>query len=77
MDAKNRIEIAKVRIEKAKNAKLVAETQKAGAEKEVKAVIEKMAELGVTPDTIAEEIAKLQAEVEANLSKVEQLIPTV
>lgn len=77
MDAKNRIEIAKVRIEKAKNAKLVAETQKAGAEKEVKAVIEKMAELGVTPDTIAEEIAKLQAEVEANLTKVEQLIPTV
>lgn len=77
MDAKNRIEIAKVRIEKAKKAQTVAETQKAAAEKQQAEVVEQMAALGVTPDTINQEIGRLEAQVDSDLTKVEGLIPNV
>lgn len=77
MDIKQRIEIAKANLRKAEQAKTVAETQKAAAEKQLQDVIAQMAELGVTPETIHEEIEKLQAQLESDLTKVESLMPKV
>lgn len=77
MDIKTRIEQAKQRIERAKRAQAVAETQLQAAEQQKKDVTAKMAELGVTPETVADEIAKLEAKIAADLDKVEALIPAV
>ncbi|MEK4879364.1 hypothetical protein [Paenibacillus sp. FSL R5-0908] len=77
MDIKTRIEQAKSRIEKAKRAQAVAETQLQAAEQQKQEVTVKMTELGVTPETIAGEIAKLEAKIAADLDKVESLIPAV
>lgn len=77
MDVKQRIETAKIRIEKAKRAQTVAETEKAAAEKQQAEVIARMAELGVTPETAAAEIAALESKIDADLTKVESLIPAV
>jgi len=75
MDIKNRIEVAKINLRKAEQAKTVKETQKAAAEKQREEVIAKMAQEGVTPETVGEEIAKLEAEIAENLTKIENLIP--
>lgn len=75
MEIKNRIEIAKVNLRKAENAKVQAETQLEAARKQQEEVVVKMQEAGVTPETIAEEIKKLEGQVEEGLAKVEQLIP--
>lgn len=77
MEIKNRIEIAKVNLRKAENAKVQAETQLEAARKQQEEVVVKMQEAGVTPETIAEEIKKLEGQVEEGLAKVEQLIPKV
>jgi uncharacterized protein YjiS (DUF1127 family) len=76
-DHKVRIETAKIRIEKAKRAQTVAETEKKAAEKQQAEVTQQLADLGVTPETAAAEIAKLDSTVDANLTKVEGLIPNV
>lgn len=75
MDIKNRIEVAKINLKKAENAKTIKETQKAAAEKQRDEVIEKMAAEGVTPETVADEVARLEAEIQEGLTKVEGLIP--
>lgn len=75
MDIKNRIEVAKINLKKAENAKTVKETQKAAAEKQRDEVITKMAAEGVTPETVATEIAALESEIQEGLTKVEGLIP--
>lgn len=75
MDIKNRIEIAKVNLRKAENAKVQAETQLEAARKQQEEVVAKMQEAGVTPETITQEIGKLETQIEESLSKVEQLIP--
>ncbi|AYP68404.1 hypothetical protein HWB91_gp34 [Bacillus phage vB_BboS-125] len=77
METKNRIEIAKVNLRKAENAKVQAETQLEAARKQQEEVVQKMEAAGVTPDTITEEIKKLEGQVEEGLNKVEQLIPRV
>lgn len=77
MDIKSRIEVAKINLRKAENAKVQAETQKAAAEKQLAEVIEQMAAEGVTPDTIQQEIAKLENQVVTDLGRVEALIPQV
>ncbi|TVX92251.1 hypothetical protein [Paenibacillus agilis] len=77
MDVKARIEQARARIEHAKRAQTVAETQLQAAEQQKEEATVKMLELGVTPETIADEIAKLEAQIAASLDKVETLIPAV
>lgn len=77
MEIKNRIELAKLNLQKAEKAKTIAETQKTAAEQQIEEVKVQMAAEGVTPETINEEIAKLEAQVEADVTKVEGLIPTV
>ncbi|WP_433958583.1 hypothetical protein [Cytobacillus horneckiae] len=76
LEIKNRIEAAKANLRKAENAKTVAETQKATAEQSLEEVKAKMTEAGVTPETIQDEISKLEEKLQADLSKVERLIPT-
>jgi chromosome segregation ATPase len=76
LEIKNRIENAKGNLRRAENAKTVAETQKANAEAQLEEVRAKMAEAGVTPETINEEIVRLEEKLNADLSKVERLIPT-
>lgn len=77
MEIKNRIEIAKVNLRKAETAKVQAETQLEAAKKQQEEVVAKMEAAGVKPETIQEEIKKLEAQVEEGLNKVEQLIPRV
>lgn len=77
MEIKNRIEIAKVNLRKAENAKIQAETQKSAAEKSLQEVVTKMAENGVTPETIDTEIKKLEDQINKDLETIESLIPEV
>lgn len=77
MDIKIRIENAKQNLRKAEQARTVAETQKAEAEKQRAEIEAKMLEEGVTPDTIAAEISRLETEIEQTLTTVEGLIPQV
>ena len=77
MDIKQRIEMAKINLKKAEQARTVAETQKAEAEKQRDEVRAKMLEEGVTPDTIGAEIAKLETAIQETLTTVESLIPRV
>ena len=77
METKQRIELAKANLRKAEQAKTIAETQKAAAEKQRDEVAAEMAQENVTPETIVAEIAKLQTQVDADLTKVEELIPKV
>jgi len=77
MDIKNRIEVAKINLKRAENSKTIKETQKAAAEKQRDDVVAKMAQEGVTPDVIAEEIAGLETAIQEGLTKIEGLIPKV
>lgn len=77
MEIKNRIEVAKANLRKAENAKTVAETEKVQAEKQLKEVEEKMEAEGVTPSNIHAVIVELETQIEADLEKVEGLIPKV
>ena len=72
---KDRLEQAKTNVRNAENAKTIAETQKASAEQQLEEVIAKMKEEGVTPETINEEIVKLESKITEDLAKVERLIP--
>jgi len=77
MELKNRIEMAKLNLRKAENAKVQAETQKATADQQLEEVKVKMLEAGVTPETIKQEIERLASKVKEDLEKVERLIPSV
>jgi chromosome segregation ATPase len=74
-EIKNRIETAKANLRKAENQKTIAETNKQNAEQQLEEVKAKMTEAGVTPDTINNEIEKLEASIQNDLTKVERLIP--
>lgn len=75
MDIKQRIEIAKTSLDRAKQAKTVAETQLQNAEKQVAEIEAQMKEYGVTPDTIQAEIDQLTSSINTELSAIEAAIP--
>lgn len=77
MDIKTRIESAKLKLRNAENAKITAETQKKTAEDNLKDVVVKMSEHGVTPETIDVEIANLEKSINEDLESIERLIPEV
>ena len=72
---KDRLDAAKENVRKAENAKTIAETQKESAEQQVAEVVAKMKEEGVTPETINDEIQKLESKIDEDLAKVERLMP--
>jgi len=76
-DVKTRIETAKTKLANAEKARTVAETNLQNAEQQQAEVVKQMTEQGVTPETIAAEIEKLEAAIEADLQQVESLIPEV
>lgn len=76
MDHKARIDKAKANIETAKTQKTVAETELKAAEQQKAEIVAKMAEYGVTPETIDAEIARLDREIEEKLAEAERLIPS-
>lgn len=75
MSIKERIEKAKERLDAAEKAKTKAEAQLEATQKQCDEVVEEMKKLGVTPETIEEEINRLSASVEENLKNVENNIP--
>lgn len=77
MDFKERIEQAQANLKRAEQAKTVAETQLKTAKDECDAVVADMANLGVTPENIEAEIAKLENAVNEGLTAIEQAIPTI
>lgn len=77
MDINLRIESAKANLKKAEQAKTVAETQKAAAETQQAEVVKQMEAEGITPETISDEINRLESNINENLTKVEGLIPKV
>lgn len=75
LDIKNRIEAAKTAVRRAEQQKTIAETQKENAEQQLEGIKAQMLEAGVTPETINEEIVKLEEKLLADVTKVERLIP--
>jgi hypothetical protein len=74
-ELKSKIELIKIELKKAENAKITAEAQKAAAERQLAEVAEQMAAEGVTPETIASEIDKLNAAVVEGIAQIEQQLP--
>lgn len=77
MDIKTRIESCQVNLKKADQARTIAQTQQASVEEQMAAEVAKMTELGVTPETIDQEIKQLESSINEDLTKVEELTPKV
>lgn len=77
MEIKARIDAAQTKIEKGKQEKTRAETQKETLEKQQADIIEKMKAEKVTPETIGTEIERLKKSVLDGLDEVEKLVPEV
>lgn len=77
MDAKMRLETVKGNLSKAEKAETIAKTQAQATEEQITEVTKKMAALGVTPETIGAERQQLAAKIDADLTKVENLVPKV
>ena len=73
-DVTARLNNLKSQIDSGKTEKTRAETNLESYTKQRDEVVKEMAELGVTPETVDAEIARLDAEVEADLSKAEELL---
>ena len=73
-DVTARLNSLKSQIDTGKTEKTRAETNLESYTKQRDEVVKEMAELGVTPETVDAEIARLDAEVEADLSKAEELV---
>lgn len=69
-----RLNNLKSQIDQGKTEKTRAETNLQNYEKQRDEVVVEMAELGVTPETVDAEIAGLDQEIEADLSKAEELL---
>lgn len=76
-DAKVRIEKAKEGLEKAKTQKTRKETEKEQAIIKRDELIQEIKEEGVSPETIADEIGKLEVKIKEGLQQVEEKIPEV
>jgi chromosome segregation ATPase len=77
LDNKQRIELAKINLQKAEKAQVQAETEQKAAIQQRDEIAEKLNELGVTPETAPTEIATLDQQITEALAKVEGLIPKV
>lgn len=77
MNIKERIEQAQAKLKQAEQAKTVAETQLESAKHECDDIIAQMETLGVTPENIDAEIEKLEADINNDLTAIENTIPTL
>ena len=69
-----RLNSLKIQIEKGKEERTRAQTNLETYTKQRDELIAQLAELGVTPDNLDSEIARLDQEIEANLARAEQLL---
>jgi len=74
MDITARLNNLKSQIEAGKVEKTRAETNLQNYTKQRDEIVQQMQELGVTPETIDAEIERLDAEIEADLKKAEELL---
>jgi chromosome segregation ATPase len=74
-DYTSRINAAKAAVEKAKADRIRAEQNKENLLKRQAEIEAEIRALGVEPDQLDETIAKLEAEIQADLLTVEQMIP--
>lgn len=70
-----RLESARVSIEKMKTDKARAEATKESLEKQREGILDEVKALGVEPEDLDTEIENLGKTIEANLAEVEELIP--
>lgn len=63
MNLNQRIEEAEANLRRTEQGKTIAEAEKAAAKRKLEEIVSQMTELGVTPETIQDEIEKLQIEV--------------
>jgi chromosome segregation ATPase len=77
LDNKQRIELAKVNLQKADRAQAQAETEEKTAKEQREELVGKLKELKVTPETAPKEISDLDQSISERLTKVEGLIPKV
>lgn len=69
-----RLNNLKAQIEQGKREKAMAEANLETYTKRKEELVAQLAELGVTPETVDAEIARLDAEIEENLTKAEALL---
>jgi len=74
-DYTGRINILKDALDKANTERIGAERDKENLEKRLAEIDEEIRSLGVEPDKLAEAIAELETNIQANLAKAEELIP--
>lgn len=73
-DITARLNNLKTQIEQGKIEKTRAETNLQNYTKQRDDIVAQMAELGVTPETVDNEIERLEQEIEADLAKAEELL---
>jgi chromosome segregation ATPase len=73
-DITSRLNVLKAQVEQGKREKAMAEANLETYTKRKEELVAQLAELGVTPDNLDAEIARLDAEIEENLAKAEQLL---
>lgn len=73
-DIAARLNNLKAQIEKGKAERAKAEANIETYTKQKEEIIKELAALGVAPETLDEEIARLEAEIESNLAKAEELL---
>lgn len=74
VDVTTRLNAIKAQIEKGKVEKTRAETNLALYTKQRDEIIAQLAELGVTPEGLDQEIARLDQEIAENLARAEELL---
>lgn len=70
-----RLQNIKAALEKAKTDRARAEATKENLEKQRDAIVEEIRSMGFEPENLDATIAELDAAIQADLSKLEQLIP--
>ncbi len=73
-DVTARLNNLKKKIEEGKVEKTRAETNLQNHTRQRDEIVTEMAELGVTPETVTQEIERLDAEIEADLARAEELL---
>lgn len=73
-DITARLNSLKTKIEEGKVEKARAEANLESYTKQRDEIVAEMAQYGVTPETIDEEIKRLEQEIEADLAKAEELL---
>ncbi len=73
-DIAARLNNLKAQIEKGKAERAKAEANLETYTKQKEEIMAELAALGVAPENLDEEIARLEAEIESNLAKAEELL---